>query len=135
MCHISKRSFKDPILYSNMVFLFASMFVFVRNDILYAFIAFFNFIVSGRYHYYGENRYRLADSLVSKMSVGIFLYDMVRLWGVNPVISWINFMCNLLPLVYCFYMSRVYRERAYELLHIGVHWFATMHAICVHLLK
>lgn len=129
------RNWSDPILYSNLVFLIGSIYVYTNGDLLYAFIAMCNFIVSGTYHYHNESRYRLHDSILSKSSMAVFVFDSILLWNVNPIISTMNVLSNLIPLVYCFRLCQTHRNGAYQFLHIGVHWFATLFGITNHLIK
>ena len=129
------RTWSDPILYSNLVFLLGSIYVYTHGDPFYAFIALCNFIVSGTYHYHNETKYRREDSIVAKVSIAVFLYDMVQLWHINPLVSSMNVLSNLLPLVYCFRLCQTQRNGAYQYLHIGVHWFATLFGITNHIIK
>ena len=104
-----------------------------KGDIFYAWIGLANFLISSVYHFYKEKRLRLLDSIVSNISMAIFVHDSVYLFDENMLLVIINTLSNLLPLIYCFYMSRVYKE-TYEYLHVGVHWFASMFGIVNHLI-
>ncbi len=135
MCKAKTRAIKDPILYSNLVFLIGSVYVYSYGDILYALIALCNFIVSGIYHYHNETKFRAEDSIISKISITVFVFDMIALWHVNMLISMINLLSNLLPLIYCFLLCQTNRNGTYQYLHIGVHWFATLFGVTNHLIR
>lgn len=129
------RNLSDPIFYTNFLFIILGIYVLHYEDYLYFSLSVLNFAVSGYYHYHYENRLRLLDNILSKISVGIFVYDTFLCYTKNNFLTIFNILSNLIPLIYSFYMSRKYRIHVYEYLHVGVHYFASMYGFGNHYIK
>ncbi len=125
------RTYKDPILYTNSIFLLSGIYSYLQEDIIYTCIGVLNFIISGLYHLFHEQKLAALDNVIAKLSVSIFIHDMILHWHKFPVIAMFNILCNLFPLVYCYYYSRKHGH-TYEYLHLGVHWFANFFGLITH---